>query len=198
MGSTFHEQGLEEAFDKFVIEEPQAIELFVGVRKRLKQGFYEPDVLVDALMSTHRPTMEEVFGFCRAWERIKTGQFAITYLTINEEPYADSAHELNQRLLDTIQQGFTAEVVPQRGRSANDDGQVCWKEPFDTTDANGRPWKVRPGRAPLEIGSTKISRTLLHFVQERCLARWPYGHNQVVLFTATEQFDPPNIFGPRK
>ena len=41
-------------------------------------------------------------------------------------------------------------------------------------------WQA-PGWAPLEVGYTRPSRTLLHLTEFGAVARWPYGHDVITL-----------------
>src|SRR5690606_39295719 len=53
---------------------------------------------------------------------------------------------------------------------------------FESIIESVGPVEIVPGLLPLEVGYTDGSRTLLHFAQERGVARWPYGSDTIYLY----------------
>ena len=85
----------------------------------------------------------------------------------------------------------------KQNTSTYGDGMIRWTEPIEVSVATGlieiakgeeRPgpialhYQVPPGEAPLEIGSSLPSRTMLHLLDGGKVARWPYRHSEFRLF----------------
>lgn len=192
---TIHEHAAREAFERDSCDD----KLILTVRdtwRRLLAGEFAPPVLVEALMQTPRSiTFEDAYGFMLLWADIQDGLFGIAYINVGDSPYRDLAHAENKRLLADLPSPFKVDVIPQRGRSADDDGTLRWSAPIEVEDVSHNRWPIAAGgQAPLEIGSTKISKSRIHLYGERSLARWPYDHEDMVLIAATPKFRPPATY----
>ncbi|MFD1309073.1 hypothetical protein [Streptomyces kaempferi] len=83
---------------------------------------------------------------------------------------------------------FVAELDVEQN-AADEDGTLSWTEEIIVTRSTGVPYTaacasretvtiptVMPSyRVPLEVGTTKPSRTLLHLEEDGGVARWAYG-----------------------
>ncbi len=83
------------------------------------------------------------------------------------------------------------------GAGADDDGRVTLLSEADFEVCASSASKIEmtgvkrvlAGTSfPLEIGYTSASRTYLHLIQERCVARWPYGKTSLSLLRADLSF----------
>jgi len=130
----------------------------------------------------------------------------ISYCNINlgEEPSSNRDLERHRSLLQGEQQYVSRDdpneviwidghVENGTGSGADDDGiltllsdvkfELCADALPDSKISSVR--HVPSGsRFPLEIGYTAASRTYLHLIQERGVARWPYGKTSLTLMRA--------------
>lgn len=124
---------------------------------------------------------------------LHSGEVKIATINLREVPLSDSQEKGNQAKLLRLPSPFEALVCCERGRGADDDGQVAWRKParFDPLSCEGgdepepcpcttmAPEEIRQGCVPLEIGTTLPSKTLVHLKLDGGVARWPYGSEKV-------------------
>lgn len=175
---TAHEVALESSFQRSLLAGNGAT--IAEVHTKLLDHHYEPDWLVDAIFQTRgtRPSMLDAYGFMLVWS------IGCAPVWLGHEPAKDAAHAENQKRLDSIQPPFRATVIPQRGKSANDDGKFEWREDITLSWRPGESREdriVKPNWIALEIGTTKVSKTLIHVRGAFGVARWPYGHERLVI-----------------
>lgn len=138
----------------------------------------------------------DAHGVMVVWAHWIAGGLAIVRLDVGHGPGPDRDEAGNQAILDAnLHENFHAIVNPSRGRGHGDDGIIKWDKPIHATVCvhRGSPGcpigcdvsqmdRILPsGSAPLEIGNTAASRTLLHLIQDRSLARWAYESKEIVL-----------------
>jgi hypothetical protein len=113
-------------------------------------------------------------------------------------PGSDVDRAGNAAKLALTHKRFTAELdIDQNG--ADCDGSLAWKGELEIRKPTGEfffrhlcaqsthaplvvPSSVPGGWAPLEVGDSWPSRTLMHLWQYRAVARWPYGSSRIWLF----------------
>jgi hypothetical protein len=93
-------------------------------------------------------------------------------------PFPDRCISENNQVLNRDGSIFRGSFA---GGTDDADGYFEWVEKiyFDKNSNVRSQVEVPPDRVPLEVGITKPSRTLLHLVQERAIARWPYGSESI-------------------
>jgi hypothetical protein len=184
---TLHQEAFANAFDEH-IQDPLLCKAVVQFRRRLQAGAF-PNSFVDVCFqsTTNRsPTMLEAYGFLRLWDHLLEGEMYLLRIPIGGTPFGDQCIESNQTLLNRVPKPFHALFVPERGRGADDDGHLKWDVPVTGRRVvGGRLVKepCQPTALCLEVGSTVISKTLIHVAQGG-VARWPYGHKWITALVA--------------
>jgi hypothetical protein len=144
---------------------------------------------------------EQIVCFGKLHIRIEEGKIGIVQIGTGAEPGPDAARARNAVSLADLPEPFTAEVH-QTQHGADSDGVLRWDRPIEVDVATGRTETspdgetrsvmrravLRPGSLPLEIGDSLPSRTLLHALEDRGVARWPYGQPRIWLFADVEMF----------
>jgi hypothetical protein len=200
---TVHEDAVVRGVQKLTDRDPSAWKVLHDYAKGMNTGQYDA-WLLDFLMSEHhrRPyDIYDAFCFMRLWAAWHQGLIAFVSINVEAKPMSDEDVEENQALLTDLPGPFSAVVSSARGRSADSDGLLKWNEPIVLdrivseshvascpTDCSPHTerWIMKPAQAPLEIGSTKASRTILHLAEEGALARWPYGDQKIRLCIVTD------------
>lgn len=115
---------------------------------------------------------------------VATGKVSKLTVPVGATPGRDADREGNQRkLTEGLPPEFSAEIYD--GNSHDGDALLSW--PQDTAmpwidgfgNESERPLCEWTNTAPLEIGHTDASRTLLHLTEGGILARWPYGSDSI-------------------
>lgn len=188
-----HEVAAQGALDHFLAD-PSGWDALRVYREGIGAGRYGR--LGDAIHQTWLGTwpLEQVACFAIVWSDICTGSVAQVQISAPEGPGADADREGNSRLLADLPEPFRAVVSPDQN-SDDQDGYLYWDCPIKVEVSTGEPEiaadgsvapriavrQLLPGSAPLEIGSTKASTTLMHLRRERKVARWPYGSDRIWL-----------------
>lgn len=188
---TIHEDALSNAHDNH-IQDPLTCKAIIKVKGWLESNRI-PRWFVDVCFQNGwpKPLMSvEAYGFMRLWGHLLSGELCMIKIPVGAMSFGDQSVEQNQKLLSQIPKPFDAEFVPARGRGADDDGQLDWSAPVvGSRLLNDRFVKetFRPNRLALEVGSTAVSKTLIHFMQGG-VARWPYGHKSITVLVAHRSF----------
>lgn len=207
MTDTFHQRGAQDLLDR-MLDHPGASRLLADTRQRFKLPASHPAAFDDdyaaAIGQTLRSAaagwpMEQVAAFAAVHTMVCAGDVAQVLIgasSLDGGPVLDSHRDENAAKLADLPAPFQAAVdADQRGGDC--DGTLKWDTPITMDAASGlvlldscrdavkQPvpmvTTVAAGWAPLEIGSTMASRTLLHLLQEGAVARWPYGSGFVRL-----------------
>lgn len=123
------------------------------------------------------------------------GGFGCVELGLVDPPGGDADRVGNAAKLADLPDPFVAHVDMTQN-NADQDGFLEWTDQIFLHVSTGEPephpgggeqprmtktW-VKPRTVPLEIGTTKPSRTWLHMQREGAVARWPYGHDRITVF----------------
>jgi hypothetical protein len=128
----------------------------------------------------------QVAAYSRVHYLVATGKVAKLRIPVEASPGRDADREGNQRrLTEGLPDEFNAEIY--EGNSHDGDALLSW--PHDSVmpwiDGYGIESERRlcewTNTAPLEIGYTDASRTLLHLGEGGIVARWPYGSEDIWL-----------------
>jgi hypothetical protein len=147
-----------------------------------------------------RWSIQEIAAFAHLHSALMAGNMFEVEISARGEPGPDSDREGNAAKIGQLPGPFVA-TVSRSQRNADQDGWLYWDEPIKMEKSVNVPYTdgvhgtqpircvvdVPPGRVPLEIGTTKPSRTLLHCRMDGGVARWPYGHNRLILFMSAMQ-----------
>lgn len=139
----------------------------------------------------------QVAAYSRVHYLVATGKVAKLMVPVGATPGRDADREGNQRkLTEGLPEEFAVEVY--EGNSHDGDALLSWPQGsvMPWIDGYGteseRPLCAWSSDAPLEIGHTDASRTLLHLGEGGIVARWPYGSNDIWLLfykTLHDRFD---------
>lgn len=143
-------------------------------------------------------------AFTQIHALIGAGGVSYTYISTGGAPGPDADRTGNARLLEDTMEPFQAELdIHQNGADA--DGVLWWDEPLKISRSTGAhfypsvcrrdtyslvtyPTLREAGSAPLEVGDSWPSRTLLHLWEDGAVARWPYGSKLIWLFINHKRF----------
>jgi hypothetical protein len=139
--------------------------------------------------------MEQLAAFTMTHALIYGGQAGLVLMQTSGEPQPDREREANAAALAVLPRPFSA-TVDMRQNNERGDGVLRWSEPVTVQMATGLidrredgstcplllHFRIPPGRAPLEIGSTLPSTTFMHLSMDGGVARWPYGYSRIHLF----------------
>lgn len=135
--------------------------------------------------------------FCRGQleQLVEIGQLRRKAVPVRAGPERDRERVLNQQSLDAALAGtvFTAAVAGGPGET--DDGSVAWHSPVTVVSMDeaveGRTGDavIAAGSAPLEIGYTMPSRTLMHLYLNGAVWRWPYRTRLLWLLVSVQHGD---------
>lgn len=132
-------------------------------------------------------SMGQLFALYCLMKIYTRGSLTITQFPIPGMPVKDRDRLQNQEILNSLPGGISANVtVDQRGAEA--DGFIQWSTPIQglieaSTDDRKEEVAIAPRNVPLEIGYTDASTTCFHLIRSGGVARWPYGHNVLVILT---------------
>jgi hypothetical protein len=209
MSATAHERALDKNFHRLTEENSEWASMAAETRSRLKAGgFYAQDI-VDASFQKWSGdkdiTLVEAFGFLLVWTHYLKGEIACCHVPMPRGPARDHEVALNQSLLDQLPDGFRATFSPEKGASARDDGSFTIEKDIglrrvifdpETGSERSESWFLDSDRElALEVGTTRVSRTLLHLRSGNGVARWPYEYDRIVVMVATTPLRPKNFWG---
>ena len=168
--------------------ESTGLGIYFDYKDKLLQGYFEQDY-VDAIMD---PYMVREIDLMRAahFADIHTalcmGEVLYCKIRVGKTPGGDTEESYNNKLLSNIPEPYSAKFYG--GSGGDNDGNLRWhgKVSVGIITTNGE--KIRKSlptdfSAPLEVGYTEPTTTLLHLACERLLARWPYGSEFIWLFS---------------
>lgn len=195
---TFHGDGMKRLVDDNMCDVEYAT-LISKYLLGLRTGKYQK-LLVDSVFQKNnssggRANIYDAHAFMDVHSRIMNGQLATCSIPVGCGPLEDADVTGNNEILKQLPDGLAAEFNPGRGGGANDDGVFKW--PFELgawssqirdegkTHDNLKFW-FKPGRVPLEIGTTAGSRTFAHLLRGGGLCRWPYGSDSLFLILPTD------------
>lgn len=198
MTTTVHEEAAGSLLAK-ILDDPRGGPALNACRADLDK--WPPDyvqVIGQHHWERYRWPLEQVAAFSVVHSEIMSGDVARVVIgTRRNTPHADEDRAANAAGLSDLPHPFTAGVDLGQG-NADQDGWLEWSEPIDVEVSTGVPLigadgsmspvimkrTLLPGGAPLEIGYTMPSATLLHLRRNRSVARWPYGHPFLTLLVS--------------
>lgn len=187
---TLHEDAMEQAAMDAVRKDPSGW----GARLsntivKLTDGYYDK-TMRDVIFQHHwrtKITLDVAYAFTIIHEAIFDGDVVFARIPVGAVPSSDRSTKENNNSLQKISGPFKANFY---GGPGDQDGSLSWSVPIEAVSAASQKLAtvvVPPRSAPLEVGTTKASRTWLHLAQERCIARWPYGLDRIVLLVVVNE-----------
>lgn len=200
MGITLHEAVFNQMADEWAAK-PGGAELLDTTERQIKGNFWSQEYRDAIGQPFGGCTPGQVASFAYIHTAINRGQIGRVMIRTDGTPARDRERESNAAGLSNLPEPFSAWVDPKQSVDSFGDGILEWAEPIEievatgeftinldgTTGQKTKLITIDPGWAPLEIGSTQPSRTMLHFLDEEIVARWPYGHEWVTLFVGLDQ-----------
>lgn len=195
---TDHENWAELALERF-LGNPDGLETLRLARHGLRSGQWDDEYI--AAIGQHgilAPTSwpeEQLAAFAELHALVFGGSVATVLIGTGGKPHADADREGNAAILATLPRPFRA-TVDMHQQFQQGDGSLVWDEPVRVTLATGLiehcpdgstyphtvSFKIPPGSAVLEIGSSLPSRTWSHLIDRAGkVARWPYGYSHIRL-----------------
>lgn len=210
---TVHEDAAE-ALLQDIQEDERASMAMLRLRRRHVQGDmneggihgtgYADSLGSSARYAPNKWPLHQHAAFVQIHSMIGAGDVAYTCIGTGGVPGSDADRLGNARKLVGTIDPFQAELdMHQNG--ADSDGILHWDGPLKisrSTRAHFYPSACRnetyslvtypttrdAGSAPLEVGDSWPSRTLLHLWEEGTVARWPYGSELIWLFVNFKRF----------
>ena len=147
--------------------------------------------IVDSVTQRFRdhgePSLKEWYAFSNIWAHLLMGELYVTRVHVGAHPVQDSRKDENNGMLQGLPRPFTASFWG--GNQPGSDGVIEWDEEIDAEElgvGGNTTRKIPPGGAPLEAGYFSAARFWVDYiVRGLSLARWPYGHDEILIFTAT-------------
>lgn len=195
IGGSTHAYALQDALDTLIHEDSAWLPILQDIQKRMNDRFYGPTLLDFAVQKWAgfrggKFDLYDAFAFSKIHSLLCEGKVAHCQIHVGSGPGKDKDIEGNNRLLQNLPEPFTACFQPQAGSGDNDDGYVEWESAVEMVkmvlNADGTETAssviVPVQRVPLEVGTTAASRTIHHLNQNGALARWPYGHEWLLVW----------------
>lgn len=183
-GVPLHERVVHEIVEEQILTDPGATQVLMENFRAIKRGDY-PQWFLDFVVQRPRGELDIYDAYCISslYKQWVEEEVSVVRIVVGKKPAPDRERERNRRALSALPKPFTASVAPDdRG-----DGVLLWTEPIQMTLETASRI-VSPGSAPIEIGSTDSSRSLLHMLERgRRLARWPYGSEEIILAVSAER-----------
>lgn len=203
---TVHEELAEGIWDDIRDNPEDAAEVF-RIQKRHITGAFDDEQLGSAYADSvgssarFRPSrwpVHQTAAFAFIHSLIGGGKVAYTPISTGGAPGPDADRIGNAHLLEQTHPPFRADLdMTQNG--ADFDGTLKWDQPIHLGRSVGAFYyedgcrnsgktcleyraTTGPSWAPLEVGDSWPSRTLMHLWQFGAVARWPYGSKVILLF----------------
>jgi hypothetical protein len=189
---SLHVAANEQVFEELCAEDSEWLTLAAEVLQKLKQGFYGPKAIIDALgQNWMSPSLAEAFAFAQLWRMLWLGEVVVARLAIGREPLADVDVSGNNEALQRLGQTSGVRCSARFwGGLADQDGFVRLEQTVRLIAVNFSDQEVWDGpdglEYPLEVGYQLWSKTLHVLRTHGKLARWPYGSRDVFLMMVPE------------
>lgn len=186
--STFHENGVRATADRLMLDHQEWRDAIYKMLGDMNRGVL-PQSLIDVIVQKEDSYYDVYDAFCvvEFFLGMNADRIAFVIIPMERGPFRDAMIEENNEVLAKLPKPFSATFSGGKG---DEDGWLCWDESINAIDGRVLP----PGRAPLEVGTTKASRSLAHMRMDRCLARWPYDHSMCHIVLDVVPRRPP-LFG---
>ena len=179
-----------------LLSRPGGGELLTTAENSVQTGKWDGDFLA-AVGYGGRMRLEQLFITAWVHNKLMTGELFTVKVRAATTPHLDRCRQENMDAVRDLPEPFYAEVDPSQ-KCADSDGDLWWTEPIvasqtcwpDDDHSQNQSVLIRPFSVPLEVGSTKPSRTSMHIREERGVARWPYGTDWITIFVAPDGVEP--------
>jgi hypothetical protein len=200
---TVHEDLAQVVLDEILRDGPSA-HVLAETRQKIRDGRLKGAHLDSIGQTFHRAPnwpMEQLASWLDVHSNLMAGTYADVWIEVGSGPGSDDDRHNNAAALVDLPKPFIAHVDMDQNCS-DQDGWLEWTEPIWVWRSTGTPYvdgdgeqkpvyvrhQIPAGTAPLEIGLTMPSRTMLHLLQDRGVARWAYGSNSIDLILSVDRF----------
>jgi len=182
---TVAERACQEVVDEKMTD-PEWVRLLSLTAAQLNQGKEYPQLYIEALFQKWRGsyTIYDALPFLEAHALIRSGRVQVFQIPVGVTPCRDRFVEQMDGLLGKLEYPFQARFW---GGTQDEDGWVSVERPV-----NGLAFSecgelgfciIPPRQYPLEVGYMNAYKLLIYLNGMGYLARWPYGHDRITIFT---------------
>jgi len=191
---TLHEDLAREELDN-TLSRPGSAAAFTETLRTLRTGHYDSTIGQTHQSPRYWPN-HQIAAYMRVYAELAVGNYAFGWVHVGATPGPDADREENADKLRNLAPGIHAEVDLAQNM-ADQDGSLTWTDPMRGLKLSGAtyraacgvgeqpfitfPCDLAPRWAPLEIGYTLPSRTMLHMIEDGAVARWAYGSDKIVV-----------------
>lgn len=179
----------EREISKHVSEElcnPKIAACYCDILNRMRNGFYETvDIVVQKHARAGDYNLEDAWCFGQVHTLICTGKIVRADIFVGSEPRADRDIEYNNSIVSSLYGGFSGEFW---GGAWGTDGYIKVNSPieFGSVAFDGEVERissiiVSDWDFPLEVGYVNGATTITRLIEQRSIARWPYGDEWIHL-----------------
>jgi len=183
VGDTIHRRMLRETVNERCAQDARWAMAVSRVLQGLMDGYWDTAYVHSLVQKWNRYEYDiyDAYAFAQCHAALHMGKVLYRMIQVGAPPQPDNQVRENNRTLNQLPAPFHARFLAS---NQDDDGFLAWEEPvfFESIIESVGPVEIVPGLLPLEVGYTDGSRTLLHFAQERGVARWPYGSDTIYLY----------------
>jgi len=193
--STVYEQAAIRNYEMLLADETQS-QTVCKVISHVQKMLQQPDnnsMMFGQYWRSDRCTPPHLWCYADMLSWGVMGKLVAVEISVGFEPSCDSEEEENNRKLQNLPDGISAEFF---GGNGDNDGRLKWTVPLemnivvDGEEIARR--KIAPtiyGRsAPLEVGFTTFVTSCHHLLEEGFLARWPYGSKSIYLLALDDKY----------
>ncbi|GHC72270.1 hypothetical protein GCM10007079_05370 [Nocardiopsis terrae] len=184
------------------LKDPEGQKALINIFEGFMEGRWSQEYIraigQDYRLEPRQWPIEQICSFALMHSYLMEGILRSVQIGVGETPSGDRYRVENSDALSNLPRPFRA-TVDLNQRNGDQDGWLEWDEPIYVERSTGVAYflcpedvpgplylveKAKPGRVPLEIGTTKASRSVLHVIQDAGVARWPYESERIHLFVS--------------
>lgn len=210
--NTWHEKALKTHVENLLANDPNYVEVLTHIYQQMCAGWF--DYVADVVQrdaSGHR-TYTFVDAYVVAQIHRAMFDHKIAMLTIGMPITAQPDRRLPE-ISEALQDRTTPFTIDLWGGVGDDDGTLSWSRPvraylpaYEPTESSEGYREFRqhmdvlllPSRLPIEVGSTKSSRTWTHLLQDGGVARWAYGSNRINSYVVLKDLHDGEVYGTQR
>jgi len=197
-GRTVHERAVRRHVNNLIVTDPSVAPFLGTCLGDMLTGFY-PKPFIDAVFQKPEdgPDIYDAYVFSQVVGRMALKELALLVISVGETPRKDREVEANNAILSRLAFPFVASFVGET--KGDDDGYLAWAEPTlfgvesEDDPTGGETVVIQPARVPLEVGTTRSSRTFTHLAENGGIARWPYGSDYIHVLVDVRMMSTRNI-----
>lgn len=192
------EDGLQTQINRQIADNPMMGAAYSNALTSIQAGYYDERYL-SAIHQDFYPgsNIYTAAAFTNIHTALANGQILYTTVHIGMKPTADKEVKAMSKMLGRLSsmrfysigedgkqqdEPLSISATFHGGNQADYDGEFCWTGPLEFGIKGKRKTTILSGSFPLEVGYIPGARALAILSRLRCLARWPYGQDELWLF----------------